>query len=67
MAYFTDAQLGLLSKNTVQFSLLAKLEFRNGTKYVWDGEYPLTIDGNTYAPLHGVATIEGLGRKYPAR
>lgn len=62
MAYFTDAQLGLLSKNTVQFSLLAKLEFRNGTKYVWDGEYPLTIDGNTYAPLHGVATIEGLGQ-----
>lgn len=62
MAYFSSEQVALLSDRTVRFALLAKMDFKSGTKYVWDGEYPLTVDGNVYQPLHGIATIEGLGQ-----
>jgi len=62
MAYFSDDQLDFISQNTVRFDFLVKLEFRSGTKYVWSGEYDLTVDGNVYKPLHGIATIEGLGQ-----
>ena len=62
MSFFTEEQLAFISKNTVKFDLLVKMEFTSQTVYAWNGEYKITIDGNEYLPFHGVLTIDGLGQ-----
>lgn len=39
---------------------LVKMSFVSDTVYLWNGNYPLTIGGNVYQPLHGVGVIDGL-------
>ena len=62
MTFFTSDQVEKLSSSTVKIDFLVKMEFVSETVYLWNGEYPLTVLGNVYKPLHGIGTIEGLGQ-----
>lgn len=62
MAFFTEDQITALTERTVRFDFLIKMDFTSETVYAWNGEYPLTIDGNTYKPFHGFVVIDGLGQ-----
>lgn len=62
MSFFSEEQINLLSNRTVKVDLVAKLEFKTETFYVWNGEYKININGNVYFPLHGTAQIEGLSQ-----
>lgn len=61
MEFFTPEQAEKLSKGTVRCDFLVKLEFVSETVYLWNGHYPLTVAGQVYTPLHGIAVIDGLG------
>jgi len=60
MSFFDPTQIEKLSEKTVRVEFLVKFEFLSETVYAWNGEYPLTVAGNTYKPLHGIGRIEGL-------
>lgn len=59
--FFTAEQIALLSASVVRVGFLVKFEFASETIRVWNGETELVVDGNTYIPLHGTGTIDGLG------
>lgn len=59
--FFTPAQLAILTASTVRVSILVKFDFASGAQYAWNGNTNLTVGGNTYLPMHGMGTIEGLG------
>jgi hypothetical protein len=60
MPFFSEAEITQLSASQVKCDLLIKMEWKNSTSYLWNGEYPIVVAGNTYLPLHGLATIDGL-------
>lgn len=62
MSFFTPEQIAIVSSNAPRVDLLAKMEFKSSTIYAWNGEYELTINGNKYLPMHGIAQIEGLSQ-----
>lgn len=62
MSFFTEDQINTLTSNNVRCDFLVKMEFKSETVYVWNGDYPLTVNGITYKPLHGIAQISGLGQ-----
>ncbi|TPI39315.1 hypothetical protein FJW07_14145 [Mesorhizobium sp. B3-1-9] len=59
--FFTPEQLALLTAGRVYVSILVKFDFASGAEYAWNGNTKLTVNGNTYLPMHGTAQIEGLG------
>lgn len=61
MDFFTPEQLDALSQTTVRIDILAKLEFATKTVYLWNGTTRLESGGQTWEPLNGRATIEGIG------
>ena len=60
MAFFTPAQIALLSAGTVRLDLLFEFQFAAGTKRVWNGNTPLVSGGFTWQPMFGAGVIEGL-------
>lgn len=61
MAFFTDTQLAQLSASTVRIDLLIQMEFVGETVRVWNGNTPLVANGETWIPMHGRGTIDGIG------
>ncbi len=61
MAFFTDTQLAQLSASTVRIDLLIQMEFVTDTIRVWNGNTPLVANGETWMPMHGRGTIDGIG------
>lgn len=61
-AFFTDEQIAYLSGRRVQTALVGKFDFKSGAVYAWNGNYKLTIGGNIYQPMYGMASIEGLSQ-----
>ncbi|WP_252924730.1 hypothetical protein [Aliihoeflea sp. 40Bstr573] len=61
MAFFTTDQLSALSSSTVRLDILVKMEFKSGTVYVWNGNTDLETGGQTWRPMHGRGTIDGIG------
>lgn len=59
--FFTAEQLALLTASRVYVSLLVKFDWASGAQYAWNGYTELTVGGNTYLPMRGMGTIEGLG------
>ena len=59
--FFTAPQLAILAATTVRVAPLAKFEFVSETVYAWNGHYPLIVGANTYQPMRGIGSIEGLG------
>lgn len=59
--FFTADQLALLSASVVRCDFLVKFEFVSATLYAWNGNTPLVVDANTYQPMFGYGSIEGLG------
>lgn len=59
--FFTPAQLALLTASKVYCSLLVKFDFASGSEFAWNGYTPLTVGGNTYLPMRGMGTIDGIG------
>ncbi|MER9135110.1 hypothetical protein NKI20_02205 [Mesorhizobium sp. M0830] len=59
--FFTSDQLALLTASRVFCSLLVKFDFQSGAEYAWNGNTALLTGGNTYLPMHGMGTIDGLG------
>lgn len=60
MAFFTAEQLETLSASTVHLDLLVKMEFRTTTVYLWNGSTDLVTGGQTYRPMYGMGSIDGL-------
>jgi hypothetical protein len=55
----SSAMLASLTSNAIIPALLAKLVFRSGTEYVWNGNGNLVYGGNTY---RGVGSLGKIGR-----
>jgi hypothetical protein len=60
MAFFTPEQIAALSGREVRVDLLAKFEFRSKTVYAWNGNTELETGGQTWLPMYGYGSIEGL-------
>src|SRR6185312_16651874 len=61
MSFFTPEQLAHLAASTVRLDILAKMEFRSKTVYLWNGNTELETGGQTWLPMRGAATVDGLG------
>lgn len=61
MAFFTQTEVDILSQKTIRMDFLVELQFTSQTAYFWNGEYPLSSGGQTWLPMHGIGSIEGLG------
>ena len=61
MSFFTPEQIEIFSQKVIRVDFLIKMEFLSETKYLWNGHYDLKIGLNTYKPLHGIASLDGLG------
>lgn len=59
--FFTPDQLEILAASRVNCDMLVAFEFASGTEYAWNGNTPLTVDGNTYKPMRGYGLMEGIG------
>lgn len=60
MAFFTSEQIDALSQGTVRLDLLVEMQFVSQTMYVWNGNTELVTGGNTYLPMYGYGSIDGL-------
>ncbi|RWO08236.1 hypothetical protein [Mesorhizobium sp.] len=61
-AFFTPEQLELLAASTVRADFLITFEFLSATERAWNGNQALPAnDGNTYLPMFGFGSVEGLG------
>lgn len=60
-AFFTSDQLAALSATPVRCDFLIQFDFASGSFYAWNGNTDLVVDGNTYKPMYGFGTIDGLG------
>jgi hypothetical protein len=60
MAFFTNDQINALSAGVVRTDLLTKMEFRDSTVYLWNGNTDLVVAGQAWKPTYGAGTIEGL-------
>lgn len=59
--FFSSEQLAHLSETTVRVDLLAKFEFASRPVYLWNGTTALETGGQTWQPLNGRATVDGIG------
>ncbi|MHB2265042.1 hypothetical protein [Aliihoeflea sp. PC F10.4] len=61
MDFFTPDQVAHLSASTVRLDLLFEMQFKSGTGRYWNGNTDLMTGGQTWRPLHGRGSIDGLG------
>lgn len=62
-AFFTADQIATLGAKEVRCAFLVKFDFTSGAIRAWNGSQPLVaLDGNTYLPMYGYGTIDGLGQ-----
>lgn len=61
MDFFTPEQIAHLSASTVRLDLLFEMQFKSGTGRYWNGNTDLVAGGQTWKPLHGRGSIDGLG------
>lgn len=61
MDFFTPAQIAYMRDRTVRVCPLAVFEFVSETVHAWNGNYPLPSNGNTYQPMKGIGSFDGLG------
>lgn len=62
MAFFTEEQVAILSKNSVRVDFLVEFNFQSETVRVWNGVYKLTTGGYQWVPMHGFMKIDGIGQ-----
>lgn len=60
MSFFSDEQIEIMNSKTVRADFLIRMDFVSETKYLWNGNYKLPINGKIYEPLYGIAQIENL-------
>jgi len=60
MAFFTTDQIAALSAGTVRADLLVQMEFRDSTVRLWNGNTALVAGGQTWSPMYGAGSIDGL-------
>jgi len=60
MAFFTEEEQEILNQNVIRVATLVELQFASETMYVWAGDYPLNVGGQTWLPLKGHGLIENL-------
>lgn len=60
-AFFTPEQVAEFAKRQVRLDLLVEFRFASETMRVWNGNTVLETGGNTYLPMYGYGSIEGLG------
>lgn len=61
-AFFTLDQIAALSATAVRCDFLVTFDFAGGPYWAWNGNTELpALDGNTYKPMYGFGTIDGLG------
>lgn len=58
--FFTADQIEILSQSVVRMDFLATFDFTSGTARAWNGNTVLDVDGETYQPMYGAGTIDGL-------
>jgi hypothetical protein len=58
--FFTTEEIETLSARSVRITALSTFAFTSGTTRAWNGNYPLTVGGNTYLPAKGTAQIDNL-------
>jgi len=61
MAFFTPEQVAEFAKRQVRLDLLVEFRFASETMRVWNGNTALEAGGNTYLPMYGYGSIDGLG------
>lgn len=61
MAFFSPAQVAEFAKRQVRLDLLVEFRFASETMRVWNGNTELVTGGNTYLPMYGYGSIDGLG------
>jgi len=61
MAFFTPEQVAEFAKQQVRLDLLVEFRFASETMRVWNGNTALEVGGNTYLPMYGYGSIDGLG------
>lgn len=61
MDFFTDEEIATLSSKEIRAALLYKLDFASEPSYAWNGHMPLVHAGQTWLPMYGAATIDGIG------
>lgn len=61
MAFFTSGQIEHLAGSTVRLDLLIQMEFADDTVRVWNGTTSLVANGETWMPMHGRGSIDGIG------
>lgn len=59
--FFSPELVEALSQTVVRVGWSYKFEFVSKTIYAWDGNTELVAGGNTYQPLYGAASMDGLG------
>lgn len=60
MGLFTDDQIAVLSANVVRVAPLIRMDFRDTTYRLWNGNYELDAGGQTWLPLKGSGSISGI-------
>jgi hypothetical protein len=61
MAFFSPEQVAEFAKRQVRLDLLVEFRFASETMRVWNGNTALETGGNTYLPMYGYGSIDGLG------
>lgn len=61
MGFFTAEEVERLASKEIRMAPLVKMEFEGDTAYCWNGYTEITTGGNTYLPMYGAASINGLG------
>ena len=59
--FLTQPQIEHLSDATVRIDLLIQMEFVGETVRVWNGNTELVANGQTWMPMHGRGSIDGIG------
>lgn len=60
-AFFSPEQVAEFAKRQVRLDLLVEFRFASETMRVWNGNTALETGGNTYLPMYGYGSIDGLG------
>lgn len=60
MGFFTDEQIDRFANSTVLLDLLIQMEFVDETVRVWNGNTSLIANGETWMPMHGRGSIDGI-------
>lgn len=61
MAFFSADEIARLAAKEVRVAPLVKFEFDGDTAYAWNGYTPLITGWQTWLPMFGAGSIDGLG------